>query len=447
MHEAEQMTRSPKQWPDAGALSAFTCAVALACSDHGSSAKGFVDATVGSTPLTHPCDLPGSIQFTSRGVVVVPGGPSGADLSYLHLPQGFCVHPYGVIANVRQMRFAPGGELFVSSPSRGTTSGGLNGHAAIVLMPDDNHDGTADAILTFLSDLPSTQGLLFANDRLYYQDSTRIMSMPYQLGDRVPRAPATAMANITIFQATEHWPKTLDISDDGTIYVGNGGDQDEVCDPTRPFRGGILELDGSEGGTPVAKGLRNPIDVRCARGNDRCFALELGLDHSASEGGREKLIPIRQGDDWGFPCCATQNVPFEGLDEAEAAVCADVAPDADTFLIGDTPFGIEFEQGRWPAPWKKEAFIAMHGAAGGDGRPWAGARIVAIAMDPTTGLPLPSTDALGADIGAMTDFATGWDDGTLEHGRPTAIAFSDDGRLFVGDDQKGVIFWIAAMTQ
>jgi glucose/arabinose dehydrogenase len=345
------------------------------------------------------------------------------------------------------MRFAPGGELFVSSPSRGTTSGGLNGHAAIVLMPDDNHDGTADAILTFLSDLPSTQGLLFANDRLYYQDSTRIMSMPYQLGDRVPRAPATAMANITIFQATEHWPKTLDISDDGTIYVGNGGDQDEVCDPTRPFRGGILELDGSEGGTPVAKGLRNPIDVRCARGNDRCFALELGLDHSASEGGREKLIPIRQGDDWGFPCCATQNVPFEGLDEAEAAVCADVAPDADTFLIGDTPFGIEFEQGRWPAPWKKEAFIAMHGAAGGDGRPWAGARIVAIAMDPTTGLPLPSTDALGADIGAMTDFATGWDDGTLEHGRPTAIAFSDDGRLFVGDDQKGVIFWIAAMTQ
>jgi glucose/arabinose dehydrogenase len=47
----------------------------------------------------------------------------------------------------------------------------------------------------------------------------------------------------------------------------------------------------------------------------------------------------------------------------------------------------------------------------------------------------------------MTDFATGWDDGTLEHGRPTAIAFSDDGRLFVGDDQKGVIFWIAAMTQ
>jgi glucose/arabinose dehydrogenase len=45
----------------------------------------------------------------------------------------------------------------------------------------------------------------------------------------------------------------------------------------------------------------------------------------------------------------------------------------------------------------------------------------------------------------MSDFATGWDDGSHAHGRPTAVTFSSDGRLFVSDDQNGLIFWIAPM--
>ena len=43
------------------------------------------------------------------------------------------------------------------------------------------------------------------------------------------------------------------------------------------------------------------------------------------------------------------------------------------------------------------------------------------------------------------DFATGWDDGTLSHGRPAAVAFSPDGRLFLSNDQKGDIYWFAPL--
>jgi hypothetical protein len=46
----------------------------------------------------------------------------------------------------------------------------------------------------------------------------------------------------------------------------------------------------------------------------------------------------------------------------------------------------------------------------------------------------------------MTDFATGWDDGRQDHGRPGTITFAPDGRLFVGDDQSGMIFWIAPVN-
>ena len=45
----------------------------------------------------------------------------------------------------------------------------------------------------------------------------------------------------------------------------------------------------------------------------------------------------------------------------------------------------------------------------------------------------------------MDVFATGWDDGSREHGRPAAVAFAADGRLFLGNDNNGDIFWIAPL--
>ncbi|HEY3822838.1 MAG TPA: hypothetical protein VGL81_36990 [Polyangiaceae bacterium] len=395
-----------------------------------------VDATI-----LHPCSLPGSIQYTSTGVVVVPGGSGGGpDLSYLTVPTGFCVHYYGTVGNVRQLRFAPGGELFVASPTTSTTGGGLDGMSAIAVLPDDDHDGLADSVLTYLGSLPSTQGLLFAGGFLYYQNGTQIMRVPYAVGDRAPSGASEEVADISVYTSIAHWPKTLDIADDGTIYVGNGGDQDDLCDPLHPFHGGILALDGTPGGLQVAKGMRNPIAVRCARGHDHCFAVELGKDSSQADFGREKIVPIRQGDDWGFPCCATENTPFAGI--TPTPNCATVASESESFYIGNTPFGIDFEPGRWPAPWGGSAFVTLHGSYG----LWTGARVVAIGMDPTTGLLLPGSDLEGGDTGDVSDFAVGWDDNRRDHGRPAAVAFSTDGRLFLGNDNDGSVVWIAPLS-
>ena len=391
--------------------------------------------------IPHPCTLPGSIQYTSGGMVVVPGGGTAPDLGYLQVPVGFCVHYYGTVGNARQLRFAPGGELFVASPTTTTSGGGSGGLSAVVVLPDDDHDGVADSVLTFLDNLPSTQGLLFTGGYLYYQDATRIMRVPYASGDRAPSGASEQVADIQVYVSDTHWPKTLDVADDGTIYVGNGGIQDDVCDPSRPFHGGILKLDGTPGGTPVAKGLRNPIAVRCARGHDRCFALELAKDFSqAPDFGREKLIPIRQGDDWGFPCCGAPNAPYYGVQPVPD--CSGVAPESAAFYVAHTPFGIDFEPGLWPAPWTGNAIVTLHGAFGS----WIGARVVAIGMDPTTGLPLPGSDLDGGYTGSMTEFASGWDDGQHAHGRPAPVAFFRDGRLFLGNDNDGTVVWIAPIA-
>jgi glucose/arabinose dehydrogenase len=381
------------------------------------------------------CDLPGSVKFTADGMITVPGGQGADKLTFLRLPNGFCVHWFANVGNTRQMRFAPGGELFVASPTRATTSGGSGGRAAIVVLPDDDRDGIADSTITFLSGIGSTQGLLFTSDHFYYQNATAILRMPYSPGDRAPRT-SEMVADITIFTSDLHWPKTLDQADDGTIYVANGANNDDACETGRPFRGGILKLDGAPGGTPVTKGFRNPIAVRCQRGHDLCFAAELAKDFSAAgeEGGREKLIPIRDGDDWGFPCCYGRNLPQVANQD-----CSTIVPENVAFLIGDTPFAFDFEIGRWPSPYTGSIFVPLHGAAG----TWKGARIVAVATDAGTGLPQMGSDLLMSNVGGISDFATGWDDGHFANGRPAAITFAADGRMFVGNDTDGNIFWIA----
>ncbi|MGC4091870.1 MAG: hypothetical protein QM756_29100 [Polyangiaceae bacterium] len=94
------------------------------------------------------CDLPGSVRFTSAGRTIAAGADV-SKISLLKLPEGYCAHYFGNVGNPRQLRFAPGGELFVASPTKGTTGGGVNGKSAIVVMPDDDRDRCCSDSIVF----------------------------------------------------------------------------------------------------------------------------------------------------------------------------------------------------------------------------------------------------------------------------------------------------------
>ncbi len=389
------------------------------------------------------CSLPGSWVATAQGPEVIPDpANSSPDLAWLTLPTGFCAHYFGTLQMTRQLRFAPGGDLFAASPTTGTTGGSNNGIAGIAVLPDDNHDGYADSVVTFIDNLPSTQGLLFTGGYLYFQDHANIQRVPFHAGDRAPSGTPVVVATIPLMQDSMHWPKVMDVAQDGTIYVTNGSTQNEVCAAGSPPWGAILQMP-PDGGTPtvVSRGFRNPIALKCEAAHDVCLAAELALDYSSPQHGREKLVPVRQGDDWGFPCCATQGTPYSGVtyDDGGVPDCSGVASESAAFIIGETPFGIDFEPGMWPAPWGGRAFVTLHGEV----TLWRGARIVAVALD-SSGLPIAASDLDGGfDMQHAIDFAQGWADGRKDHGRPAPLAFAPDGRLFLGDDQAGAIVWIA----
>ena len=423
--------------------------IVVACNqgpaNKGSVADGGVDASTqdvageeGAPPID-PCSLPGSVVWKGGVPSVVPGGGTLPDATWLHLPDGFCAHYFGTLPEVRQLRFAPNGDLFAASPSRSCLDGVSGGLAAIAVLPDDDHDGVADGVVHYKDQLPSTQGLLFYNGYLYYQDDTKIMRVAYSSGDRAAPPAAQQMMDVNVYVSSGHWPKALDVDDSGNIFVTNGGDMSDVCDPAvpeaqRPFHGGILRIDGSANGALVTKGTRNPIAIRCAKGTGACFGLELARDLAGPQGSREKLFPVRQGDDWGYPCCATAGAPY--TDITPAPDCASVAAETTSFVIDHTPFGLDFEQGNWPGTWRSRTYVVLHGFT----CTWTGARVVGIQTD-ARGWPVPSSEANPGT--AILDFATGWDDGMHDHGRPTAVAFAPDGRLFVGNDVDGSIYWFA----
>jgi glucose/arabinose dehydrogenase len=371
----------------------------------------------------------------------VPGGQTTDLAAWMKLPGGFCAHPFANVGNARQVRFAPGGELFVASPTGYTTGGGQGGLASIVVLPDDDRDGYADAVIHFMDGKPNTQGLLFYGSWFYYQDDTRILRIPYQAGDRTPQGTPEQLANISVYHSSIHWPKVIDADEQGNIFVGNGGDQGEGCDPSRPFHGGVVKLDGTPNGHPYVRGLRNPIGLRCQHGTgtNLCFAVELARDYSWTMGGREKLMAIHDGDDWGYPCCASHNVPFS--DVLPVPDCSATTDESNGFLIGHTPFGVDFEIGRWPPPWNNRAYVVLHGEAGS----WHGARMIAIPLD-GNGMPIRWSELTSDGGVGQYDFATGWDDGMFHHGRPSALTFAPDGRLFLANDNDGSVIWIAPVV-
>jgi glucose/arabinose dehydrogenase len=214
----------------------------------------------------------------------------------------------------------------------------------------------------------------------------------------------------------------------GTVYATQGVYSATVC-PDTP-RDGVIQRVGGGGLETVAAGFRNPMYMRCHPRDEVCLAAELGDDGGASDGAREKIVLVRPSTNYGFPCCSTTDRATSH--NGGRYNCANVTREEASFPLNDTPFGLDWERGRWPEPFRNVLVVALHGSFYSS-PPWAGARLVFAATDPNTHAP----------IGPWMDFVLGFDfrGGPLD--RPTDVAFSPDGRMFFADDHGNAIYWVA----
>ncbi len=378
----------------------------------------------------------------------------------LTVPAGFCARRYSASDATtplvpRVIRIAPNGDVFITAPGRSTAGGAQGGKGAILVFPDDDHDGRADAELVFAAgggpfdgtecadldenpdDTNCIHGLAIHQDHIYYTRWSDVRRVPYKAGDRKATAKSELVATVgmgsnSVDVAYYRFTHTIDVTKAGQMFVSRGRFDSFACEDEESVRGALLgfSLNGPLPTTAktVADGFRNPMYLRCDS-FDVCYANELTGDSWQNIGGREKLvrIPTNKVENYGYPCCVAPN-----LSASPGADCSKVEAELVAYPLGDTPFGLAFAPSTWPAPYNGAIFVAKHGTNGA----WENSDVVYIKTDPATGAPAsgenPFTNGFGRGEGTI-------------NGRATDVAFHPDGRMFVIDDTSGLIFWVAPL--
>jgi glucose/arabinose dehydrogenase len=356
---------------------------------------------------------------------------SGTDVAGVTVPDGFCIRKFADVLTPRVLLFAPNGDLFVSSPKRRTPGAAPAGAGAIFVYKEI--DPAKRSTFAEGDVFQSVHGILIADGAFYYTLADGVYKVPFTAGaTAIDTTPPTQVAAFSTQSAVGRFTHALAAATDGSIYTTFGQLDNGNCPTTEdPRMGTVLRIGPGHDsrGDIVARGMRNPLFIRCMPWNS-CYAVELSGDAWESVGGTEKLIELHDGDAFGYPCCVQKNIPNPDIHPAPD--CSTLALPRQTFPLHDTPFGFDWERDfGWPDPYKHAFFVGLHG----DFANWSHAGLQWAPTDATTHLPVQAT----------MDFALGFGrNGPIS--RVADVRFAPDGRLFFTDDQGGAIYWIAPKT-
>ncbi len=389
------------------------------------------------------------------------------------------------IAGLRQITFAPNGDMFGQSVS-----------GQIWLFRDEDDDGffTKQEI----HDWGDTSGngnnahVDVAGGFIYAGSNAGVKRFAYD-----PAATKGGQAeDVVVGQPGGGHPKHTTHVYDGWLYVhsgsaGNatheGGNGQGEYDTKRSL---IKRFDLSkltpgtpfkwDDGEPVTVGLRNINGFSRNEANGKIFGVVNGLDGQSYKGTDvhndnpgEQVLEIAPGKKYGYPFCFTAqrvvddgnviapgtqlvNVSYDG-NSHDDAWCAANSDKPTTFVQAHSaPLDITFfdkqAQGVLPEKWRGGAFIAFHGSW--NRSPATGYKVVWQPFNADGSAPMPTStkDSTtfpyevvfggGTVAGGPEDKAWAWSsDSAGETVRPAGVAVSPiDGALYIASDQGGFVY-------
>ncbi len=341
----------------------------------------------------------------------------------------------------RQIRVAPGGDIFIAETARGRIR---------VLRAKDGAP-RAEQRSTFADGLDGPFGMAFyppgpAPQWLYVAEINRVVRFPYREGDTTARARPEVVVTELASTTGGHTTRDLAFSLDGRrmfVSVGSQSNAAEVMgkksvDEVRAWaaahplgatwgieerRADVLVFEPTGGtGRIFATGLRNCVGlaVHPTSGDLWCSTNE-------RDGLGDDLVPdyvtrVREGGYYGWPWYWLGNHEEPGLkgqrpDLAGKATLPDVLLQAHSASLGMTFRG-------------SDGFAAEHGSWNRERR--TGYKLVRI----------PTRD--GVPTGEYEDFLVGFVlDPRSVWGRPVGVAVAHDGALLVTEDAGGTVWRVA----
>ena len=355
----------------------------------------------------------------------------------LTLPDGFEITIFAKLDSApRMMAFDKNGNLFVSSAEGNQ----------IIMLPDANKDGLAEASVLISDKLNAPNGLAFVGDDLLVANQDSIVKLTKN-NNKWSIKPF-----ISGLPSGGHSLKTIKVGVDNHLYF-NVGSSCNVCVDDNPLRATILRytLEGKSAGSQIqdslntprntssaiwAKGLRNSQGFAWHPKTGSMFATNNGADNrSSTKNGKvnDELPPehfnkIDPGKHYGWPHCWGKQVVDPNFPGA-IDFCKNTTPPAITFTSHSTPIGVTFlEQSHFPTEYKNDAIVALHGS-------WNRQQL--------SGYKLVRVKFNGETPVLIEDFATGWLQNNQAWGRPVDVIVGSDGALYVSDDGANVIYRIS----
>jgi glucose/arabinose dehydrogenase len=430
-------------------LVALLATSALAVADDvraGSSAFGdWQTDAPGVTRKITVIDLPAPLATPpARNFSKVIPKPANAALKTM---PGFSVTPFVTgMTGARVIRIAPNGDIFLA---RSRPDG------KVMVIRAKPGAATPDMIETFASDLKDPYGIAFyppgPNPQWIYIAGTKdIVRFPYRSGDLKPAgAPEIVVSDLAV--GGGHWTRDIAFSPDGkTMYVAVGSSGNVAADmgpkpdlvsyqashalgaawDKEEWRANVLAYDPDGKNKRIyATGIRNCSGLAVQPGTGTVFCATNERDLLGDNLPPDYVTSVKPGAFYGWPW-------YYIGDHEDERPGGGTRPDLEgKVTIPDVllqphsaPLGLAFNEGsQFPASWKGDAFVALHGSWNRALR--TGYKIVRLPFKDGK----PTSEYQDFVIGFVADHENVW-------GRPVDVAFAQDGSLLFSDDGNGVVY-------
>jgi len=431
-----------------------------------------VVATVIASALIAGCPQSGTrsggVAATASDLSVCPNPTE------LSLPPGFCATVFADrLGPARHMVVRDNGDLYVAL--RGDRGG-------IVALRDTDGDGVADQRARFGK--KGGTGIAIHDGYLYFATPMAIVRYRFDEDDALKPGDEPELVVGGFESQRAHASKTVEFDGRGGLLTNIGAPSNACQRPQRSVgrpgqdpcpeltrHAGIWRFDADRigqdaysDGERYAGGIRNAIANAWHPRFDRLYAVQHGRDQLSElwpdkftqaqrvELPAEEFLEVRQGDEFGWPYCffdpfaqATVLAPEYGGDGRIVGRCAAYKKPLLGFPAHWAPNDLVFYVGRhFPSRYRDGAFVAFHGSWNRAPAPQRGYNVVFV--------PMRDGELAAAGAGAYEIFADGFAQTDTIRGpadaryRPTGLAVSPDGRLYISDSRKGRIWRIEYVT-
>lgn len=354
----------------------------------------------------------------------------------LNLPEGYEINVAAQgLKRVRFMALSPDNRLFVTDMYN--LSDNRRG-VVYILDQFDSKTRQFKKLTKYMTGLHNPNSVAFykdgdGTDWFYLALTDRLVRYRYEAGKDAPAGEPQVLATFPAYGLSYkyggwHLTRTVVVGGDEKIYVAVGSSCN-ACEEKEEVRASILQMnpDGTNK-KYFARGLRNAVGLRWAR--EKLYATNMGSDHLGNNRPADTFYALENSEThYGWPYCfqaGARVYPDPKFNATGAAFdCRKVPAALTPFPAHSSPLGLEYFDADNSSELNGSFLVALHGSTKKLLR--RGYRVVKIS----------------ATNGSMSDFITGFFNGTVINGRPADIfSFGKDAFLLT-DDYSGVVYYVS----